>query len=375
MIDKHAILSASSSHIWLSCPPAAQLCAKFPNTTSEYAMAGTAAHMLAEHKLKTMLGMKTTDPTENLAFFDEEMDNCTSDYAAYVSEQVEKAKSTCEDPIVLVEQHLDFSRWVPDGFGTGDCVIVADGTLSIIDLKYGKGVEVHAENNSQLLLYSLGALELFDGIYDIDTVSMTIFQPRRDNISTNTISKDNLLSWAETVLVPAAELASKGEGDFNAGEHCRFCKVRTNCRKRAEYNLELARYDFEPPAMLDNIEIAAILAKADELISWAADVKEYALHQALSGVTYDGFKVVEGRANRKYTDEKAVADAVKSAGFDPFEHSVLGITAMTALLGKKKFNELLGGLIEKPQGKPTLVPLSDKRPAINTANDDFKEEN
>lgn len=164
MPDKHAILSASSSHIWISCPPAAQLCAKFPNTTSEYAMAGTAAHMLAEHKLKTMLGMETTDPTESLTFFDEEMDNCTSDYAAYVSEQVEKAKSVCEDPIVLVEQHLDFSRWVPDGFGTGDCVIVADGTLSIIDLKYGKGVEVHAENNSQLLLYSLGALELFDSI-------------------------------------------------------------------------------------------------------------------------------------------------------------------------------------------------------------------
>ena len=275
----------------------------------------------------------------------------------------------------MVEQHLDFSKWVPDGFGTGDCVIVADGTLSIIDLKYGKGVEVNAENNSQLLLYSLGALELFDGIYDIDTISMTIFQPRRYNISTYTISKDELLSWAEVVLVPAAKLAAKGEGNFKAGEHCRFCKVRTNCRKRAEYNLELARYDFEPPAMLDDIEIAAILAKADELIFWAADVKEYALRQALSGVTYDGFKVVEGRSNRKYTDEKAVIDAVKSAGFDPYEHSILGITAMTTLLGKKKFNELLGGLIEKPQGKPTLVPLSDKRPAINTANDDFKEEN
>ena len=189
------------------------------------------------------------------------------------------------------------------------------------------------------------------------------------------ISKADLLRWADEVLAPTAQLAIKGEGEFKAGEHCRFCNVRTTCRKRAEYNLELARYDFEPPATLGNTEISAILAKADELVSWVTDVKEYALRQALSGVTYDGFKVVEGRSNRKYTDENAVIDAVKSAGFDPYEHSVLGITAMTTLLGKKKFTELLGGLIEKPQGKPTLVPMSDKRPAINTANEDFKEEN
>ena len=204
---------------------------------------------------------------------------------------------------------------------------------------------------------------------------MTIFQPRRDNISEHTISKADLLRWANEVLAPTAQLAIKGEGEFKAGEHCRFCKVRTTCRKRAEYNLELARYDFEPPDTLDNIEISAILAKADELVSWVTDVKEYALRQALSGVTYDGFKVVEGRSNRKYTDENAVVDAVKAAGFDPSEHSVLGITAMTALLGKKKFTELLGGLIEKPQGKPTLVPESDKRPVMNNAKTDFMEEN
>lgn len=238
-----------------------------------------------------------------------------------------------------------------------------------------KGVEVLAENNSQMKLYALGALELFDGIYDISAVSMAIFQPRRDNISEYAISKEELLRWANEVLAPTAQLAANGKGDFKAGEHCRFCKVRATCRKLAEYNLALARYDFEPPATLDNIEIAAILAKADELVSWVTDVKEYALRQALSGVSYDGFKVVEGRSNRKYTDENAVVEAVKSAGFDPYEHSVLGITAMTSLLGKKKFNELLGGLIEKPQGKPTLVPMSDKRPAINTANEDFKEDN
>lgn len=370
----HAILSASSSHRWLECPPSAKLCAEQPDTASEYAQEGTDAHALCEHKLKALLGMETTDPTENLTYYYEEMERCANEYAVYVSEQVEKAKTVCKDPIVLVEQRLDFSRWVPEGFGTGDCVIVADGTLSIIDFKYGKGVEVLAENNPQMMLYALGALELFDGIYDIDTVSMTIFQPRRDNISEHTISKADLLRWADEVLTPTAQLAIKGEGEFKAGEHCRFCKVRTTCRKRAEYNLELARYDFEPPATLDNTEISAILTKADELVSWVTDVKEYALRQALSGVTYDGFKVVEGRSNRKYTDETAVVDAVKAAGFDPYAHSVLGITAMTTLLGKKKFNELLGGLVEKPQGKPTLVPMSDKRPAINTAQEDFMEE-
>lgn len=292
MPTNHAILSASSSHRWLECPPSAKLCAELPDTSSEYAQEGTDAHALCEHRLKALLGRETTDPTENLTYYNEEMEHCAVEYATYAYEQVEKAKLACNDPIVLIEQKLDFSRWVPEGFGTGDCVIVADGTLSVIDFKYGKGVEVLAENNPQMMLYALGALELFDGIYDISTVSMTIFQPRRDNISEYTIPKEELLRWANEVLAPTAQLAIKGEGDFKAGEHCRFCKVRATCRKLAEYNLALARYDFEPPATLDNIEIAAILAKADELVSWVTDVKEYALRQALSGISYDGFKVV-----------------------------------------------------------------------------------
>lgn len=374
MPTNHAILSASSSHRWLECPPSAKLCAELPDTSSEYAQEGTDAHALCEHRLKALLGRETTDPTENLTYYNEEMERCAVEYATYAYEQVKKAKVACNDPIVLIEQKLDFSRWIPEGFGTGDCVIVADGTLSVIDFKYGKGVEVRAENNPQMMLYALGALELFDGIYDISAVNMIIFQPRRDNISEYAISKEELLRWANEILTPTAQLAANGDGDFKAGKHCRFCKVRATCRKLAEYNLALARYDFEPPATLDNIEIAAILAKADELVSWVTDVKEYALRQALSGVSYDGFKVVEGRSNRKYTDENEVVEAVKSAGYDPYEHSVLGITAMTSLLGKKKFNELLGGLIEKPQGKPTLVSISDKRPAIHTANEDFKEE-
>ena len=246
------------------------------------------------------------------------------------------------------------------------------------NFKYGRGVEVSALENPQMMCYALGALELFDGIYDITSVCMTIYQPRRENISVFTMPKSDLYHWAEETLAPIAKLAYDGGGDFKAGDHCQFCKAKAACRKRAEYNLELAKYDFEMPAELEDAEIAAILAKAEELAAWAADVREYALQQALNGVEYDGWKVVEGRSNRKYINETAVADAVKQAGFDPYEHKVLGITAMTKLLGKANFEKLLGCFIEKPKGTPTLVPMSDKRPAMNKAADaadDFKEEN
>lgn len=278
----------------------------------------------------------------------------------------------------MIEQRLDFFRWVENGFGTGDCVIVADEVLQIIDYKHGLGILVSAGDdehggNSQMMCYALGALEVFGAIYDINQIKMTIFQPRRNNISTYTISKEDLLKWADEVLAPTAQLAYVGKGEFNAGDHCTFCKVKATCRKRAEYNLELAKYDFEMPATLDDTEIAAILEKVDEMISWGNDIKDYALQQAQSGVHFEGWKIVEGRSNRKYTDENAVADTVKDAGFDPYEKKLLGITAMSTLLGKKKFEELLGGLIYKPPGKTALVPESDKRPAMNTAIDDFKE--
>lgn len=188
-------------------------------------------------------------------------------YAQYVMEQLSVAKEKCKDPIVLIEQRLDFSKWVPQGFGTGDCVIVADETLTVIDFKYGVGILVEAENNPQMMCYALGALQLFDSIYDIDSVTMTIFQPRRDSVSTYTISKEELLKWADEVLAPTAQLAAKGEGEYKAGDHCQFCKVKATCRKRAEYNLELARYDFEMPSTLNDDEIEAILAKADALVS------------------------------------------------------------------------------------------------------------
>ena len=370
-MPKHALLSASASKQWLNCPPSARLCADKEDRASPYAQQGTDAHELCEHKVLKAIGQSTTDPVDNLDFYDAEMENCTEEYRNYVIEQLEEAKFFCKDPIILVEQKLDFSKWVPEGFGTGDCIIVADDVLHIIDFKYGLGVLVEAENNPQMMCYALGALDIYDGIYDIKTVKMTIFQPRRDNISSFEMNKKDLLNWADNVLAPAAKLAYEGTGELKAGDHCQFCKIKADCRKRAEYNLELAKYDFEMPANLEDTEVAAILPRADELVAWVNDIKEYALQQALSGTVYDGYKVVEGRANRKYTDEDAVAYAVKDAGFDPFEKKLLGITAMTSLLGKTKFNELLGDLVEKPQGKPTLVPISDKRQALNTAKDDF----
>ena len=377
-IPKHAYLSASASHRWLACPPSAKLCANIPDQSSEYAQQGTDCHELCAYLVEKALGRDVTDPTETLTYYDAEMQNCAEEYRNYVLEQIEAAKEFCKDPQVMIEQKLDFSRWVENGFGTGDCVIVADEVLQIIDYKHGLGVLVSAGDdehggNSQMMCYALGALEVFGDIYDINQIKMTIFQPRRDNISTYTISRDDLLKWADEVLAPTAQLAYTGEGEFKAGDHCQFCKVKATCRKRAEYNLELAKYDFEMPATLDDIEIAAILEKVDAMISWGNDIKEYALRQAQSGVHFEGWKVVEGRSNRKYTDEKAVAFKVKDAGFDPYEKKLLGVTAMSTLLGKKKFEELLDELIYKPPGKPALVPESDKRPAMNTAIEDFKE--
>ena len=371
----HALLSASSSHRWLACPPSAKLCAAHPDRASPYAQQGTDAHSLAAYKVLKALGRDSPDPTGGLEYLDQEMEDCTDAYCAFVMEQLAEARKHCEDPIVLVEQRLDFSRWVPEGFGTGDACIVADDALHVIDLKYGVGILVEAERNPQMMCYALGLLEAFDGIYSITAVRMSIFQPRRNNVSTYEISKADLLEWADTVLAPTAELAFRGEGEFCAGDHCQFCEAKASCRKRAEYNLEMAHYDFEVPSELTDEEIAAILPRIDELIAWGGDVKEYALAQAISGTHYPGFKVVAGRSVTKYTDEEAAAAAVKAAGEDPYERKLLGITAMKALLGKKRFDDILGGLTYKPPGKPTLVPESDKRPAIDTANTDFEEIN
>lgn len=371
----HALLSASSSERWLRCPPSARLCESYEDKGSDFAAEGTDAHALCEYKLRRALSMDAVDPTESLVWFTEEMDDCAAGYAAYVLEQVELAKQTCADPVVLVEQRVDFSRWVESGFGTSDTIIIADGTMTVCDYKHGRGIMVDAHENSQMMCYGLGALELFDGIYDIDTVRMVIYQPRRDNVSVYTISKGDLLKWADEVLKPTADLAFAGDGNFLCGEWCGFCKAKHDCRARAEANLELARYEFKLPPLLTDEDIEDILAKVDNLVAWAGDIKEYALQQAISGKEWTGWKLVEGRSNRKYTNESAVIDAVEGAGFDPYERKVLGVTAMQKLLGKSRFDEILAAFIEKPQGKPTLVPESDKRPVMNTAKSDFMEEN
>ena len=370
----HAYLSASASHRWMACPPSARLCAQEDDRTSEYAIQGSCAHELGQFLVEQALGRECRDPTEDLTYYNAEMQEAAEAYRDFVMEQVNAAKALCREPLVCVEQTLDYSKWVQHGYGTGDCVIVADGMLHVIDLKFGVGILVSADHNSQLMCYALGALDTFGCLYDFDRVRLSIFQPRRDNVDTCETSKAELLRWAEEVLAPVARLAYKGEGEFKAGDHCQFCKVKATCRKRAEYAMELARFDFADPPTLDDDEIAGILPRIDTLVSWAEDVKAWALQQALSGVTYPGWKLVEGRSNRKYSDEAAVAAVVTKAGFDPYEQKLLGITAMTRQLGKKRFDELLSGLIVKPQGKPVLVPETDKRPVFNTAADDFKEE-
>jgi len=373
---QHALLSASGAHRWMNCTPSARLEQKFDDNSGESAAEGTAAHALAEHKLRRALKMRSKKPVSK--YDSDEMDVYTEGYVEFIQELVAQAKQECSDPVVLIEQRLDFSKYVPSGFGTGDCVIIADGMLHIIDFKYGQGVLVEAEDNPQMKLYALGALDLFDGIYDISTVSMTIYQPRRENISTSIVFKESLYQWAEEILKPTAQLAFDGDGEYCCGDWCQFCRAAVKCRARADEKLNLTRFEFALPPVLTDEDIEEILTLLDDLTSWASDIKAYALEAAVShGKEWLGFKLVEGRSNRRYANEDAVAEVAKAAGYrDIYRQSLITLTEMERLMGKVKFQEIIGSLIEKPPGKPTLVPLSDKRQAINTsAKHDFKEEN
>jgi len=365
---EHAVLSASSSHRWLNCPPSARLEREFENNSSIAAEEGTAAHALCEHKLKKALRMRSKRPVSD--YCTDEMEECTDAYAEFVMEQYELAKQTCKDPVVLIEQRLDFSSYVPDGFGTGDCLIISDGLLHIIDFKYGMGVLVEAENNPQMKLYALGALEIYDALYDIKEVSTTIFQPRRENVSTWTIPVTVLRDWAESELKPTAEKAYNGGGEYLPGEWCTFCRAAAKCRARAEEKLKLAQSEFRLPPLLTDAEIEKILTVIPGLTKWADEIMAYATNAAVShGKSWNGFKVVEGRSVRKYSDESRVAEAAAAHGYkDVYRQSLIPMTEMQKLMGKAKFEEILGGLICKPPGKPTLVPLSDKRPAMNASN-------
>lgn len=364
----HAVLSASGSHRWLNCTPSARLELEFENTTSEAAREGTAAHALCEHKLKKFLKKRSKRPVSD--YNSDEMEECTDAYAEFVMEQYEEAKKSCKDPVLLIEQKLDFSCYVPEGFGTGDCIIISDDKLHIIDFKYGQGIFVEAEHNPQMMLYALGALEIYDALYDIKEVAMTIFQPRRENVSTWTIPIEELKAWAEEELKPKARMAYDGEGEYLPGEWCTFCKAAVKCRARAEEKMKLARLEFKMPPLLTDAEIEEVLNVLPDLTKWANEITAYASEAAIHhGKEWNGFKVVEGRSNRKYRDELLVAEAAREHGYtDIYRQTLIPMTEMQKLMGKSTFEEILGDLIYKPPGKPTLVPNTDKRPAMNVTN-------
>ena len=369
----HCDISPSKSESWVPCPPSIAAGKDIEEATSEYAAAGTAAHELGEWKGKKILKQKAgRRPFSD--YHDDDMQTFTDDYALFIKDKVDYLKKEYGEPFVAFEQHVELTD--PPLYGTCDFLAIAGGVLQIIDLKYGY-LEVSAVENSQLMIYALCALNEFDCLYDIEEVHLAIFQPRIQNVSEWSISAKDLYEWGETVLKPAAEEAMKGEGEFNPGPWCthNFCKCRFVCRARAEYLMEIAKFEFTKPALLSDEEILEVMAKADELSKWCDDVMAYAQAQAIAGKKWPGYKIVEGRSVRKFSDEKAVEEAAINAGYTDIYQpkSLITLTAFEKLLGKDKFNEVLGSFVTKSQGKLTLVPESDKRPEANiaTVNEDF----
>lgn len=374
----HALLGPSSAERWLNCPPSARLSEKYPDTTSEFALEGTDAHELCELKLKKSLKQIRSskvlkDPSGSLKYYNEDMERYTNEYVEYVLDIYNQCKKCCEDTDIIVEQELDFSNYVPEGFGTGDCIIVSDEKLIVIDFKYGKGVEVSAKDNPQMKLYGLGADNIYGSLYDYKNVELHIFQPRLANISSFNINLDELKNWGEETVKPLAEQAFNGEGEMKCGKWCRFCKAKKKCAKRFVTNAKFTEYDFKESPEVTDEQINEILPFMDELIAWAKDIKEYCLSEALVGKKWDGFKLVEGRSSRTITDADEVAKILTNAGFNPYEQKLLSITALGKLVGTKKLNELIGEFIVKPQGAPVLVDIDDKRPEFNSAKNDFKD--
>ena len=373
----HAKLSASGSEKWMTCTPSVFAEEPFADEGSEFAREGTFAHAVFEQMLLIHMGL----PVEALRrskFDNQELRDYVNTAVEYAIERIRDARARCPDPIILVEQRLDFSRWVPEGFGTGDLVIITDDLVEVMDLKYGKGIYVDATSNSQFRLYGLGAYNVLSHLYDIKRVRMTVLQPRLHNFGSEELTIEELLTWAEEKVVPAAKLAWLGEGEFVAGDHCTscFCKARYTCPARADQALAVAKLEFAndlPPAVatLSLDRVAKLLPKADMVIDWFNDLKAHSLKQATEhNIMVPGFKLVEGRSVRKYSSQEDVAAKLRDAGVPEsvmFERSLLGITAMEKAIGKKKFTEVLSDLLVKPSGKPTLVPVEDKRPALPSA--------
>lgn len=372
MADKHALLSASSSHRWLRCPPSAMLEQKFPQQTSEYAAEGTEAHELAF--IITSALLDTNFPLEKelasfkstATYYCAEMQEAADAYADLIAERIKARSAYCSDTFAELEVMVDFSKWVKHGFGTSDCVIVSDDIMEIIDFKYGKGVRVEAEDNSQMMLYALGAYERYKALYDINGIRMTIFQPRLSNsVSTAEIYIGELLEWAKTYVKPRAALAYRGDGEYSPSETaCKFCRAKNQCRARLNQQLDF--FD-NLPEIASVEEVAKALQNADTVKSWISDAETFLQQELLKGNPVPGWKLVEGRSNRKISDEKAVVDRFIKAGIDDsllYEKKFISLTQLEKDFGKKSIAELIGDLIIKPQGKPTLVPESDARPAF-----------
>ena len=383
----HAVLGASKSEQWINCPPSARIQEKVPEKRSEYADEGTAAHELSEIKLRRRLFLNNAKQRKELdakekkfketnKYYNAEMENAVTEYVELVEERFMEAKARSADAVVLLEEHLDFTEWVPDGYGTGDVVLISDKVLEVIDLKYGKGVPVSAQDNPQIRLYGLGAWCGWNYLYGIEEVRMTIIQPRLDSVSSVTMPLSELLEWVETVVKPAAELAFAGKGDFKSGEHCRWCKCKGNCRARADENMKALAYEFKDPSLLSNEEIGSILFVAAQLKTWAKDIEDYSQEQALKGNKIPQWKLVEGRSNRAVSDKKAAIAAFENAKVESDKYlkpqELFGIGELEKRIGKKEFIALLGGLVIKPPGKPVLVPETDNRPELNSIENDFE---
>lgn len=380
MPGQHALLSPSSAHRWLHCTPAPRLEATEEEKSSSFADEGTLAHAICAMKLKLWLKQPTADEEIEVARYAKyhtgEMDDYTDTYVSIVLEKYAKAKQKTKDAKLLIETRLDFTEFIPESFGTGDAVIIADGTMEVIDFKYGKGVRVEAYQNPQMMIYALGALSKFSFDYRIDNVKMTIVQPRIDNISEYELHITDLWEWAEFTLRPKAKMAYKGEGEQKPGDWCQFCKVKARCRKLAKLADESCNWHTDP-RLISKEEMEGLLPQLPVIKTWLTGVEEFALEQALGGTSFKGYKVVEGRSIRKIAEPEVVACILNSEGYSDeaiFKPEELkGISDLEKVVGKKKFNELCGEYIVKPQGKPTLVPESDKRPPLNAAADDFKD--
>lgn len=381
----HAILSASGASRWLACTPSARLEEQFPDSTSEYAKEGTLAHEVCELKVRKNLIEQMPTRTYNTKLkklkenelWQDEMDKFTDAYLEYIQELVHSYSCS---PAVMVEKKVDFSQYVPEGFGTADCIVIAEGTMHIIDFKYGKGVAVSAENNPQMKLYALGAYLEYSMLYPIEKIKMAIVQPRLENeASESEIFVAELMDWAENVVKPLAEKAYKGEGTYIAGNHCRFCRAKATCRERARMNLEASKFEMRAGALLSDTEVGEALKMAQDLAKWAEDLKEYALTESLKGKIIPGWKAVEGRSVRAFKDTDLAIKTIVDSGIDEallYERKQLTLAQIEKLLGAKQFKELVGELVEKAPGKPTLVLETDKREKIVnriTAEEDFND--